>query len=182
MTLSGRLCIPCAFRLPAFASWDILHPLESSAALTIGLPITGTPSGLSRFAWVICGWVRCTLYAGVWGVGSLTNVIQVSHMTQHIRIIYHFRISMVTTLQMSIHFRSPFQPLPRPCLWGNSSNTLGFALDCSVGLSRQLHTCGLLRTHVTVAIPLYTEVNSLTESITDKRLRVAHIRPHPAAD
>jgi len=54
IALSAPLWIPVAFRLAAFASWDILYPLEDCTSVTFGLPESEgtfrTPSGFPRFA------------------------------------------------------------------------------------------------------------------------------------
>src|SRR5215471_16896216 len=67
--LSGRLGVPVAFRLPAFASSDIPYPLGDSASLAVGLPglPSRTPSGLPRSAGRRGGWFRRPLYRVSWG-------------------------------------------------------------------------------------------------------------------
>jgi len=71
-TLSGRLWIPVAFRLPAFASWAFPFPLRNSAFLAVGLlvecrdllvPSSPDPIGLTPFLAVELrsGWVSFLL-------------------------------------------------------------------------------------------------------------------------
>lgn len=68
IALSSRLWFPVAFRLLAFASWILLHPLEDSAVLAGGvlkhLVSLQTPLGLSRSAALTCDWGGCRLYSG----------------------------------------------------------------------------------------------------------------------
>ena len=67
--LSGRLWIPFAFRLPAFASCHLLFPLRSWPFLAVGLLAEGqTSSGLSCSASLSYDRFRCPLYAGACGV------------------------------------------------------------------------------------------------------------------
>jgi len=50
LVLSAPLWIPVAFRLTAFASWDILYPLKVSALVALCLPGNeGKPRTLSEF-------------------------------------------------------------------------------------------------------------------------------------
>ena len=50
LVLSAPLWIPVAFRLAAFASWDILYPLKVSALVALCLPGNeGKPRTLSEF-------------------------------------------------------------------------------------------------------------------------------------
>jgi len=66
IALSGRLWIPGAFRLPAFASLTIPIPLEGSAFLTVGVPAYRPPPdsiGVATFhmSEIRPGWVPSLL-------------------------------------------------------------------------------------------------------------------------
>ena len=114
MDLSSRLCFPAAFRLLAFASWDISSPPPSWASLAVGLLIEPDDDGVITFrtSEKRAGWVPSLLR----GRGVLPScVLDSLALTRHRRLGQPSVRRLVNHGASSkVHLHSPVRTFPGP--------------------------------------------------------------------